>query len=67
MADINIKCKSCNKEFSVLRTPEIPDNVTSLVCNWCPTCEDTAKDYYMEEYRYLEVDEIKDPNQQSLF
>lgn len=67
MAKIKIKCNGCQREHDTQRTNEIPEDVTSLVCNWCPACEDTATDYYMEEYRYLEVDEVKDPNQQSLF
>ena len=64
---ITIHCQGCMQDLEVNRTKEIPEDVTSLVCNWCPRCEDTAKDYYKEEYRYFEIDDIKDPNQQSLF
>lgn len=68
MARIKIFCKTCNKDYQVYRTEEIPEDVTSLVCNWCPTCEDSAREEYLEEYRYLDAaDEVKDPNQQSLF
>lgn len=66
MDKINCKCNGCGKIHSVDRTEEIPEDVVSLVCNWCPICDDTAKDYYMEEYRYYEVEEKKDINQQAL-
>ena len=64
---IKIHYNGCGSDFETNRTKEIPADATSLVCNWCPICEDKAIDYYMEEYRYLELDEIKDPNQKSLF
>lgn len=64
---IKIHCQGCQDDFQTQRTEEIPDDVTSLICNWCPRCEDTAKDYYKEEYRYFEVDETIDKNQLSLF
>lgn len=67
MAKIKIHCNGCGSDFETNRTEEIPEDATSLVCNWCPDCEDKATDYYKEEYIYLEIDEIKDPNQQSLF
>ena len=67
MAKIKIHCQGCIKDFETDRTEEIPDDATSLICNWCPCCQDTAKDYYKEEYRYFEVEETKDINQISLF
>ncbi len=67
MSNIKIHCQGCIKDFEVIRTEEIPDDVTSLICNWCPSCQDTAKDYYKEEYRYFKVEDKKDINQQSLF
>ncbi len=33
MAKIKIKCNGCQREHETQRTEEIPDNVTSLVCN----------------------------------
>jgi len=67
MSRINCKCNGCGKVHEVSRTEDIPEDVTSLICNWCPTCQDTARDYYKEEYRYFEINEVKDINQQSLF
>lgn len=67
MSNIKIHCQGCVRDFDVVRTPEIPDNATSLICNWCPMCEDTANDYYKEEYRYFEIEDSNDPNQQALF
>lgn len=47
---INITCDGCKKTWEVERTSEIPDNVVSMGCNWCPACEDKATDYYEEWY-----------------
>lgn len=47
---IKIICACCGKTHEVKRTPEIPSNVISLGCNWCPECEDNAGDYYQEWY-----------------
>jgi hypothetical protein len=66
MARIKIYCKGCKTESEVDRTEEIPDDVISLNCNWCPLCEDEANDYYMEDYNYIEINEVKDPNQLNL-
>lgn len=66
MSKIKIHCQGCMQDLEVDRTEEIPEDVTSLVCNWCPFCEDTAKDYYKEEYRYFEIEDVKDPNQINL-
>lgn len=52
MKTIKIICDKCNKTFEVERTSEIPDDVISLGCNWCPACEVTADDYYDEWYNY---------------
>lgn len=67
MSKIKIHCEGCMRDLEVDRTYEIPEEVTSLVCNWCPFCENTARDNYREQYRYLKIDEVADPNQQSLF
>jgi len=66
MTKIKIFCEGCKSEFETNRTKEIPEDVTSLVCNWCPLCQDEATEDYKEEYRTLEIDEIKDPNQLKL-
>lgn len=47
---INITCDGCKKTWEVTRTNEIPDNVVSMGCNWCPECEDSATSYYEEWY-----------------
>jgi hypothetical protein len=49
MTTIKINC-DCGKVHEVTRTNEIPSNVISMGCNWCPICEDTAQDYYTEWY-----------------
>lgn len=50
MTPIKITCETCGKTHDVARTPEIPNNVISMGCNWCPECEDKAEDYYHEWY-----------------
>jgi ssDNA-binding Zn-finger/Zn-ribbon topoisomerase 1 len=71
MTRINITCETCGKVHNVIRTSEIPDNVTSLGCNWCPDCEDRAEGYYEEWYNYDEGGNNPtpdpDPNQMNLF
>lgn len=47
---INITCDTCHTTHSVDRTKEIPKNIISMGCNWCPLCEDRAEDYYEEWY-----------------
>ena len=49
---INIHCSICKRVFEVERTSDIPDNVDSLVCNWCPNCSGKANEDYREWYRY---------------
>ena len=51
---INIKCLNCSDIHAVRRTEEIPDDVVSLECNWCPGCDDSAQDDYFEKYIYDE-------------
>ena len=48
MQRISLTCQSCNKVHDLEKTPELPANVFFMKCNWCPCCEDTAKDYYEE-------------------
>lgn len=62
---ITIKC-DCGIKHRVPRTSELPDEVISLGCNWCPGCEDTADDTYNEWYVYDEEPEPIDPNQLKL-
>lgn len=67
MAKINITCEGCSTTtHSVDRTPEIPKDVISMGCNWCPKCEDKADDYYDEWYNRSDGSTPKDdipPNQ----
>lgn len=64
---INITCDICKQTHSVVRTNEIPEEVTELFCNWCQNCEDKAQDYYDERYGYTPLPEPEDPNQIKLF
>lgn len=50
MNKINLYCEGCNTTIEVNRTSEIPDWVISLRCNWCPSCEDSADEYWEEWY-----------------
>lgn len=59
---ITILCTSCNEEHLVRRTNEIPAEVVSLKCNWCPGCENPDEDY-CETYVYEEKPEEEDPDQ----
>jgi len=63
---IEIECSGCGLKHGVNRTSEIPEDVTSLRCNWCTECEDDANDYYNETYVYTPIIEPVDPNQLSL-
>lgn len=67
MATISIKCRFCNNSIEVTRTPEIPEDVTSLECNFCPRCEDEAHEDYVEGYCYDPLPASVDPNQPSIF
>ena len=57
---ISIYCTQCKEDHLVSRTEEIPEEVVSLKCNWCPGCD--AFEDYNEEYVYEEK-EIINPNQ----
>lgn len=46
---IKITC-DCGMIHEVERTSEIPDNVISMGCNWCPVCMDSADAPYEEWY-----------------
>lgn len=65
MDTIVIECDGCGLKHGVNRTNEIPDDVTSLSCNWCPECE--ADGDYIETYIYTPIIEPVDPNQLDLF
>lgn len=52
MSRIKITCEHCNRTFEVNRTSDIPDDVESLGCNWCPACESEAEEYWDEWYNY---------------
>lgn len=58
---INITCDLCYTTHEVERTREIPENVISMGCNWCPKCEDKATDYYEEWYNYNDGDNNDSP------
>lgn len=66
MKRIKINC-GCGRIHDVKRDKEAPPGATSMGCNWCPDCEDTADDYYDEWYNYNETDYGDDPNQLMLF
>ena len=66
MATINIKCTGCGDIHAVRRTEEIPNNATSLICNWCPGCENEPDEDYHEQYVFTE-EEIINPDQLSIF
>lgn len=51
MAEINITCEQCGVTSTVKRTDEIPDDVVSLGCNWCPLC-DAYEDYHEWQYKF---------------
>ena len=61
-----IKCKSCGMITDTFKDDFTPENAKGVLCNWCPSCEDSAHDYY-EEYFIDYVIEIEDPNQTKLF
>lgn len=65
MALIKIKCENCNKVYDVDRTNEIAESTKSLTCNWCPSCDFSANDYYQETEHETGIEE-KDPNQLNL-
>lgn len=75
MKSIEIQCLNdeCGKKHEVDRTKEIPANVKSLTCNWCPDCESTAKEDYFEDYVYYDLGDkdkpkpYNDKNQVSMF
>lgn len=72
MAKIKLTCDGCGLVHTVERTPEIPDNVISMGCNFCPfgDCEDKANDYYDEWYNESDDGETPEPtpdNQLMLF
>lgn len=50
MEKIDIKC-NCGLTLQVDRTAEIPKDVVSMGCNWCPECM-KDDDYYEEWYIY---------------
>ncbi len=59
MALIKITCNNCKKSYKVSRTPELPGDVTSIECNYCPDCEHEMDDEYKEEYiREVEINEV---------
>lgn len=68
MSKIDITCDTCGDTYQVHRTDEIPDDVTKLMCNWCPICDDNGKADcdYEERYYYHPLPEPFNPNQITL-
>mgnify|MGYP001614667471 FL=1 len=66
MATITIKCSGCKDTHAVRRTEEIPDEVVSLECNWCPGCPTEPDEDYHEKYIYEEEQHFN-PDQLSIF
>lgn len=56
---IKLICNTCNLNYELDRTEEIPEHVTIMRCNWCPMCEEKAQDYYHE---YWDEEENKSEN-----
>jgi hypothetical protein len=48
MTNITLHCETCHTAHELPKTPEIPEHIFVLHCNWCPKCEDQAQDYYEE-------------------
>ena len=61
---IKIECQNCERVHKVYRTEEIPREVKSLKCNFCPSCQDEMTDNYKEEYVYGEEGEYKKPDKE---
>lgn len=47
-----IKCRNCKKEHEIKRDKEAPIKAVGMGCNWCPDCQDSAREYYREWYTY---------------
>lgn len=50
MTRIKLTCQTCGLVHELPKTPEIPEHVFAMKCNWCPACEDRAEGYYNEWY-----------------
>lgn len=63
-------CETCGYEHNLEKTPEIPEHIKFMRCNWCVNCEELAQgdydEWWDEEENEIE-NPIKDPNQTSLF
>lgn len=46
--EIIMTCKGCGEIHTLMRTPEIPDRIENMGCNWCPDCQDNAREDYRE-------------------
>ena len=67
--NIKITCKGCGSVHIVNRTEELKQNVHSLGCNFCPSCEDNATEEYKEwpYYKKKEPTKNKPVKQGDLF
>ena len=52
MYKIQIICRNCKESFEVDKDADAPKNAIGMACNWCPSCEDDATEYYREWYLY---------------
>ncbi len=62
---IKIKC-NCGKIHEVRRSKEIGPETKSLSCNWCPDCDETATEEYIEIHHETDNFNEPDPNQLKL-
>ncbi len=65
---IKLLCECCRKVHDLPKTPEIPEDVTAMACNFCIECEDKMNNYY-EEWLITESElpPIENPDQLKLF
>lgn len=68
MITILLKCDFCKREYDIDRDRDVPERATSISCNWCPKCEENAKEYYEEKYNFDDPPDYgNNPNQIELF
>jgi hypothetical protein len=58
---IKLTCECCNTVHDLNKTPELPAHVFFMRCNFCPSCEDRATDYYEEWWDEEENNPVKQP------
>lgn len=65
-------CETSGCIHELQKTPEVPEHITIMRCNWCINCEDKAQDYYYEWWDEEENERENNkipvaPNQLKLF